>query len=128
MRLVRSSLKGVMVVRNFVRSVFVVTLFILLMAIIVAAFGIIFAYSSPGLIRMLSGHSLWVMSVSWSPDGKLLASGSEDTSARIWQAGSGDNVATLTSFRGGVVSVAWSPDSKHLATGSTEPNFQVFDH
>eukprot|EP00918_Siedleckia_nematoides_P075843 GHVU01165939.1.p1 GENE.GHVU01165939.1~~GHVU01165939.1.p1 ORF type:complete len:136 (+),score=11.78 GHVU01165939.1:358-765(+) len=33
----------------------------------------------------LSGHSSWVRSVSWSPDGTKVASGSTDETVRIWE-------------------------------------------
>ncbi|MFM6250725.1 MAG: WD40 repeat domain-containing protein, partial [Dolichospermum sp.] len=37
------------------------------------------------LLRTLSGHSNWVWSVAWSPDGRTLASGSWDNTIKIWQ-------------------------------------------
>ncbi len=81
--------------------------------------------SQPALVRTLSGHTGWVETVDWSPDGRLIASGSADTTARIWEADSGRAIAALNGFRGTVTCVVWSPDSKLLATTSSEPSKTV---
>jgi WD40 repeat protein len=81
--------------------------------------------SSSPLIRTLDGHSLWVSSIAWSSDGTRLASGSYDTTVRIWDVDGGRVTSTLTNFNGSVVSLGWSPDNKYLATGSTEPSHTV---
>ena len=59
-------------------------------------------------------------SVAFSPDGKMLASGSDDQTIKLWDAASGKEQATLQGHRGEVHSVTFSPDGKTLASGSDE--------
>ena len=75
----------------------------------------------------LRGHSGLVRSVAWSPDGKRLATGSNDKTAKVWDAETGKDVLTLNGHNGPVVSVAWSPDGKRLATGSGDKTAKVWD-
>jgi WD40 repeat protein len=59
-----------------------------------------------------------VNSVSFSPDGKFLASGEWDKTVKVWEVGSWREVATLRGHGGICVSVSFSPDGKFLASGS----------
>jgi len=61
-----------------------------------------------------------VRSVSWSPDGQTLASGSYDHSIKLWDAGTGKEKATLAGHSGWVLGVSWSPDGQTLASGSVD--------
>ena len=65
----------------------------------------------------LRGHSV-VNSISFSPDGRTLASGSYDGSIRLWDGVTGVHLRTLTGHRGSVNSVSFSPDGRTLAGGS----------
>ncbi|KAI0440658.1 vegetative incompatibility protein HET-E-1 [Xylaria telfairii] len=69
-------------------------------------------------LQTLEGHSDWVESVTFSPDGKFVASGAHDETIRIWAADTGDLLQTLESNNGEIISVAFSPDGKVLASGS----------
>ena len=72
----------------------------------------------------LSGHSRIVNSVSWSPDGTKLASGSEDKTVKVWNPATGEQLCQLK-VDGSVYGVAFSPDSTTLAAGLGGPSNSV---
>ena len=57
--------------------------------------------------------------VAFSPDGKLLASGSLDRTVKLWDVAGGQEILTLKGHSSGVVSIAFSPDGKRMATVSS---------
>ena len=64
----------------------------------------------------LKGHTGYVRSVAFSPDGARIATGSEDWSAKVWEAATGQELLTLKHDQA-VWSVAFSPDGQRLVTG-----------
>ena len=79
------------------------------------------------LRQTLINHNSSVDSVAFSPDGKLLASGSDDTRLDVWDAQTGTLKQTFTGNVGPVLAVAFSPDGKTLAAGGAEKVVKLRD-
>ena len=79
-------------------------------------------------VHTFTGHTYWVRSVSFSPDGKFLATGSGDNTAKLWDL-SGNLIADFIGYQDGVqfieiesqvLSVCFTPDGKYLAAGYSD--------
>ncbi len=73
------------------------------------------------------GHISKVNSVSFSPDGIYLASGSEDETVKIWDSHSGKLIRTLSGHTDPVSSVSFRSDGKWLASGSWDKSVKIWD-
>ncbi|TVP62359.1 MAG: hypothetical protein EA343_11130 [Nodularia sp. (in: Bacteria)] len=70
-------------------------------------------------------HNSWVTSVSFSPDGQILASGYADNSILLWKS-DGSLLATLTDHKDSVNSVSFSPDGQILASASSDNTIKLW--
>ena len=65
------------------------------------------------------GHADAVLSATWSPDGKRIASASTDHTVQVWDAADGHHVFTYQGHTDEHL-VAWSPDGKRIASAATD--------
>ncbi|KAL2802568.1 WD40-repeat-containing domain protein [Aspergillus granulosus] len=78
-------------------------------------------------LQTLEGHSRSVRSITFSPDGRLLASGSRDGTIKLWNPATGGITHTLDSCSDLVLSVTFSPDGRLLASGSIDRTIKLWD-
>jgi WD40 repeat protein len=80
-----------------------------------------------GDVITLSGHTDYVNSVSFSPNGSRIVTGSYDNTAKVWDAQTGAPLLNLKGHTDGVTSVAFSPDGERIVTGSYDGTANVWD-
>jgi WD40 repeat protein len=75
----------------------------------------------------LRGHAALVEGMACSPDGRRLATGSDDRTVKLWDTTTGEEVFTLRGHTGGVLCVAFSPDGRRIASGGWDRTVRVWD-
>ncbi len=84
------------------------------------------------LIRTYEGHTAYIRSIAFSPDGNTLVSGSgnaeaDDNTVRLWDVKSGELLHTLERHTDIVNSVVFSPDGNIVASGSDDETIRLWD-
>ncbi|CAD8066103.1 unnamed protein product [Paramecium sonneborni] len=75
----------------------------------------------------LEGHEQPVLCVQFKTHGDILATGSGDTTIRLWDMLTETPIATLQGHKNWVLCLAWSPDCKYIASGSHDGQVCIWD-
>ena len=73
------------------------------------------------------GHTSPVQIVSFSPNGRRIASAGDDNTIKLWDSTTGEELRTLVGHAGPVTSVSFSPDGQFIASGSRDRTFKLWD-
>ena len=75
----------------------------------------------------LPGHTADINALVMSPDGKILATASDDNTIRLWDPVSMKQLATIKGHTNYVKGLSFSADSKVLASGSWDNTMKLWD-
>ena len=73
------------------------------------------------------GHTDWVTSAEFSPDGQFLVTASQDGSARVWETATGVSIGDLLGHQDSVVKARFGADGKLVATASMDRTVRLWD-
>jgi WD40 repeat protein len=76
---------------------------------------------------ILKGHDGLIQCIVFAPDGKTVATGSDDGTARVWDPATAKQRLILEGHTGAVLAVAWSPDGKLVATAGRDGTVKVWN-
>lgn len=77
-------------------------------------------------LHTLTGHKNLIYSVAFSPNGEVVASGSDDKTIKLWRVEDGQEIVTLTGHANSVYTVAFSPDGQMLASSSHDKTVKIW--
>ena len=88
---------------------------------------VVFDVATGDELFRLPRHRYSVNSISWSPDGRRIATASGDSAVRVWDASTGRLEARLVGHTGIVLTVDWSLDSRRIVSGGSDGTARVWE-
>ncbi|NOK63454.1 MAG: hypothetical protein GFH25_541276n7 [Chloroflexi bacterium AL-N10] len=74
----------------------------------------------------LEGHTAPIRATAWSPNGRWVLTGSDDTTVRVWDPTSGEQVGTFEGHTQPIRAIAWGPNSESVITGSADQTARIW--
>src|SRR6266567_4635098 len=78
-------------------------------------------------LKTLRGHNDGLQGAAISPDGQRMVTGSDDWTARVWDAATGRELLSMMGHTSPILGVAFSPDGQRIATGSRDQTAKVWE-
>ncbi|MXV78909.1 sigma-70 family RNA polymerase sigma factor, partial [Candidatus Poribacteria bacterium] len=78
-------------------------------------------------LSILIGHDDRIVALAFSPDGTILASGSQNETVRLWNTSKNHELLILRKHTDWITTLAFSPDGRLLASGSTDKTVRLWD-
>jgi WD40 repeat protein len=78
------------------------------------------------LLGSLLGHTRAVLTIAFSPDGKILATGSDDNTIKLWKASTGQLITTLLGHSWSVVAITFTADSETVISASWDKTVKLW--
>ena len=91
------------------------------------SYTVILSQNLPLQTVIQKGHPSSITSLAVSPDGKLLATGSDDKSIKLWSIESGREIRSFSDHESDVLDVAFSSDSRLIASAGRDLTFKIWD-
>ena len=77
--------------------------------------------------HILKGHEDYIGCLSYSPDSRIIASGSKDQTIRLWDVKTGKHIRTLTGHESDITELSFSPDGSTLISVSRDMTINFWD-
>jgi len=78
------------------------------------------------IFKFLSRHKDGISCMAFSPDNRLLLTGSEDKTARLWDISTGQLLRVFSGHHATITNVAFSPDGKYIVTASMDKTIRTW--